>query len=244
MIVFSMDSVGQEKRLDGRIVNAKDVEGIHVLNRSSRFNAVTNTQGEFQLVVRPLDTLIISSIVYIPEQVVVTKEIYDAGFIAITLKNLVTELDEVYLGPRLSGNLEQDIKNIKIIDTLNFDDVGIPGFKGIPEEKIAPVVPMIPLSVNLEALYKHWSGYYRKLRIKRKWESQNVLVSQMIHSYTPKFFQEAYQIPEERLYDFLLFCIETSEIQHNFNAENYNLVLETFASKGKEYNLRLAEEEE
>jgi hypothetical protein len=66
----------------------------------------------------------------------------------------------------------------------------------------------------------------------------------MIHSYTPKFFQEAYQIPEERLYDFLLFCIETSEIQHNFNAENYNLVLETFASKGKEYNLRLAEEEE
>ncbi len=244
MIVFSMVSWGQEKRLDGRIVNTKDVEGIHVLNRSSRFNAVTNPQGEFSLVVRPLDTLVISSITYIPEQVVVTKEIYDTGFIAITLNDLVTELDEVYLGPRLSGNLERDIKNIKIIDTLNFDDVGIPGFKGKPEEKIAPVVPVIPLSVDLESLYKHLSGYYRKLRIKRKWESENVLVVQMIHFYSPKFFQEAYQIPEERLYDYLLFCIETSEIQHNFNAENYNLVLETFASKGKEYNLRLVEKEE
>ena len=244
MTLFSVVCIGQQKRLDGRIINAKNVEGIHVLNRSSRFNAVTNAQGEFSLVVKPLDTLVVSSITYVPEQIIVTKEVYEAAFIAITLKDLVTELDEVYLGHRLSGNLERDIKNIKIIDTINFDDVGIPGFKGKPEEKIAPVVPVIPLSVDLESLYKHLSGYYRKLRIKRKWESQNVLVSQMIHFYRPGFFEEAYEIPEGRLYDFLLFCIETSEIQHNFNAENYNLVLETFASKGKEYNLRLAEKEE
>lgn len=236
--------MGQERSLNGKILNTHDVEGIHILNRSSRFNTVTNSQGEFSLKVSLLDTLVISSIAFVPERIVVSKELYEEGFLAITLKELVTELDEVVLGPRLSGNLELDIKNIEIKDTINFDDVGIPGFKGKPEEKIAPVVPVIPLSVNLEALYKHLSGYYRKLRIQRKWEAQNVMVSQMILYYTPQFFKDSYGIPEERLYDFLLFCIETSEIEHNFRKEHYNLVFETFASRGKEYTLRLAEKEE
>ncbi len=225
-------------------MNSGDVEGIHILNRSSRFNSVTNAQGEFAIWVNPLDTLVISSVAYVPERVVVSREIYEEGFISITLEKLVTELDEVYLGPRLSGHLELDIKNIEIKDTINFDDVGIPGFKGKPEEKIAPVVPVIPLSVDLEALYKHLSGYYRKLRVKRKWEAENVLVAKLINYYSPQFFDESYGVPEERLYDFLLYCVETTDIEHNFKKEHYNLVLETFASRGKEYTLRLTEKEE
>ena len=43
---------------------------------------------------------------------------------------MVNELAEVYLGPNLSGDLEQDIKKIPVEDALKFDDVGIPGFKG------------------------------------------------------------------------------------------------------------------
>ncbi|MEM7185250.1 MAG: carboxypeptidase-like regulatory domain-containing protein [Bacteroidota bacterium] len=239
-----MTLLGQEKTIYGKILNSRDIEGIHILNRSSRFNTVTNAQGEFRIKAQPLDTLIISSVAYVPEQLVITTEIYNEGYVGIRLETLVTELDEVLLGPRLSGNLEWDIKNIEIKDTINFDDVGIPGFTGEPEEKIAPVVPVIPLSVDLEALYKHLSGYYRKLRIKRKWEAQNVLVVKMINYYTPQFYEESYGIPEERLYDFLLFCIETSDIEDHFNKEHYNLVLETFASHGKEYTLRMSEKKE
>ena len=240
---FSIVAGAQEKSLNGKFANHNDVEGIHILNQSSRFNTVSNSEGEFRIRAKPMDTLLISSIAYIPEQFVITQEIYSMGFISITLKNLVNELDEVQLGPRLSGNLQHDIKNIKIIDTLNFDDVGIPGFKGKPEEKIVPIVPGIGLltSVDVEALYKHLSGYYRKLRLQRKWESENVAVARMIHYYTPQFFQEAYEIPKERLYDFLLFCMETTTIKHNFEVENYSLVLENFKEQSKEYVVRLKE---
>lgn len=241
LVLVSFFTQAQEKRLDGKITNNKDVEGIHILNRSSRFNSVTNSEGEFYITVKPLDTLVVSSIVYVPEHVVVTKEIFESGYLAVTLEELITELDAVELGPRLSGNLQLDIQNIEILDTLNFDDVGIPGFKGEPEEKIAPVVPIIPLSVNLEALYKHLSGYYRKLRLKRKWDDENVMVSHMIHHYTPSFFAEAYEIPKERLFDFLLFCIETSSIKNDFVNENYNLVLAIFDEKSEEYVSRLNE---
>lgn len=240
---FSIVAGAQEKSINGTFTNLKDVEGIHILNQSSRFNTVSNSEGEFRIRAKPMDTLLISSIAYIPEQLVITQEIYSMGFISITLKDLVNELDEVQLGPRLSGNLQHDIKNIKTIDTLNFDDVGIPGFKGKPEEKIVPIVPGIGLftAVDVEALYKHLSGYYRKLRLQRKWESENVMVARMIHFYTPEFFQEAYGIPEERLYDFLLFCMETTTLKHNFEAENYPLVLENFKEQSKEYVVRLKE---
>lgn len=233
----------QEKKIDGKITNSKDVEGIHILNRSSRFNTITNFEGAFQIRANANDTLLVSSISYMPELIIVTQEIYDAGFISISLSELVNELDEVQLGPRLSGNITHDIKNIKIIDTLNFDDVGIPGFKGKPEEKIVPIVPGVGLltAVDVEALYKHLSGYYRKLRLKRKWESENVLVARMIHYYTPQFFEEAYEVPEERLYDFLLFCIETTPLKKNFEAENFAMVLANFKEKSEEYVMRLNE---
>ena len=63
----------------------------------------------------------------------------------------------------------------------------------------------------------------------------------MIHYYTPVFFEDAYDIPEERLYDFLLFCMETTEIKHDFEVENFSLVLDSFKAQSKEYVVRLKE---
>lgn len=240
-----MLALAQEKRVDGKIENAKDVEGVHVLNTTSRFNSITNSIGEFYITVKPGDTLLVSSISYVPKQIVISKEVYDSGYLSITLEDLVNELDEVFLGPNLTGDLERDLKKIKVEDQINFDDVGIPGFKGKPEEKIVPAYTLrAPLAVDVEAIYKHLSGYYRKLRLKRKWEAQNVAASRMIHAYSPTFFMEAYKIPEDRLYDFLLFCIETTDLQELFENGNYALVLEVFEEKGAVYLSRIEEKKE
>ena len=247
MVVLSvpMLALAQEKRVDGKIENAKDVEGVHVLNTTSRFNSITNSIGEFYITVKPGDTLLVSSISYVPKQIVISKEVYDSGYLSITLEDLVNELDEVFLGPNLTGDLERDLKKIKVEDQINFDDVGIPGFKGKPEEKIVPAYTLrAPLAVDVEAIYKHLSGYYRKLRLKRKWEGQNVAASSMIHAYSPTFFMEAYKIPEDRLYDFLLFCIETTDLQELFENGNYALVLEVFEEKGAVYLSRIEEKKE
>lgn len=237
---------GQQKQITGKIENEVDREGIHILNKTSRYNAITNAEGIFSITVKPLDTLLISSITYVPEEIVISNVDYDNGYISITLEALVNELDEVFLGPKLTGNLEQDIKTIKTEEMINFDDVGIPGFKGVPEEKIPNMLGQVitPLSVNIEGLYKHLSGYYKKLRIRRKWQAQNVTVSQMIHLYGVSFFMEAYKIPEERIYDFLLFCMETSNLQSEFKKENFANVLTIFSEKSVIYVDRLATEKQ
>ncbi|MEZ4880769.1 MAG: carboxypeptidase-like regulatory domain-containing protein [Flavobacteriaceae bacterium] len=193
--VFQLSA--QQKSLQGKITNEADIEGIHVMNLASRFNTITDENGHFSINVKPLDTLLFSSIKYIPEKVVVTEAIFEKGIITVMLSELVNELDEVFLKPNLSGNIAADLKKIKTEKPINFDDVGIPGFKGEPKEKIVPMYfAVTPLSVNLEALYKHISGYYKDLKTRRKWEYENNAVAKMLNYYTLSFFTTTFGIPK------------------------------------------------
>ncbi|PKA82293.1 carboxypeptidase-like protein [Ulvibacter sp. MAR_2010_11] len=236
----------QEQLLHGNITNDKEVEGIHIMNKTTQYNSVTDENGNFSIIVNKQDTIYISSVNYVPDRIVISEEIYEKGLLIITLEELVNQLDEVYLGPNLTGNIVTDLKNIKTEKPLNFDDVGIEGFKGEPEEKIVPMVPYVGLAtaVDLEAMYKHLSGYFRKLRLKREWEGENRIVAQIINKYTDRFFEEAFHIPNNRLYDFLLFCIETTDLKKDFENENYALVLQIFQEQGEIYVERFSEKEE
>lgn len=236
----------QEQLLRGKITNKNDVEGIHIMNKTTRYSSVSDQNGNFSILVNERDTLFISSVHYVPDRILITSEIYEKGVLLITLEDLVNELDEVVLGTHLTGNIATDIKNIKTVDTINFDDVGISGFKGVPEEKIVPMVPYFGLAtaVDLEAMYKHLSGYYKKLKIKRKWEGENRLVANIIHHYTAAFFEEAYQIPKDRLYDFLLYCNESTDLKKNYETENYAGVLQIFKIRSEIYVTRLLEKDE
>jgi hypothetical protein len=233
----------QEKSLQGKITNDADIDGIHVLNISSRFNTISNENGHFSINVKALDTLLFSSIKYMPEKVVVTETIFEKGVITVNLSELVNELDEVFIQPNLSGNISADLKKIKTTKQINFDDVGIPGFKGTPEEKIVPLYFVItPVSVDIEALYKYISGYYKELKIRRRWELENNTIAKMLNYYTLPFFTTTFSIPENRVYDFLLFCAETTTIESDFKKQHYGSVLLTLDEKAKIYVERLAED--
>lgn len=236
----------QQKELRGQITNTIDVEGIHILNQSSRFNSVTNKEGKFTITAKVNDTILVSSIPYVPKLVVISELIYNQEKLSITLEAIVNELAEVKIGNQLTGNLNTDLQNIKTEKALQFDDVGIPGFKGKQEEKIVPVVPAIGFGVvvDVEALYKHLSGYYKTLRTKRKWESQNQTVAGIINFYGASFFGEAYKIPENRLYDFILFCLETGTMEQDFKKENYSRVIAVLEEKAPMYMERISENEQ
>ena len=234
--------MAQEKRLEGKISNTQDVEGIHVLNLNSRYNSITNQIGEFYITVRPLDTLVFSSINYQVKEMVVSPEVFDRGFMAVTLEPMVNELEEVYLGPSLTGDVERDIQRIKVEDPINFDDLGIPGYKGKPQERKVPLaVALIPTNVNLEAIYKHLSGYYRKLKIQRQWQAQNQVVAHIIHYYEPAFFREVYGLPEDRVYDFLLFCVDTTPLVAYYSDQRLSLVMSIFEENAPVYLSRISE---
>ena len=240
LCLWSFNGIAQSKVLQGKVTNKKDVEGIHILNTTSRFNAITNEYGNFSIRVKIQDTLVFSSVTHVPDKVVVSEEIYDQGILTVGLSELINTLDEVILGLNLSGNIATDVQNITTEKEMNFDDVGIPGFLGVGEEKIMPVaMAFFPTNLSLEEIYKHASGYYKKLKIKRKWETQNSVVAAILYRYSSNFFNEAFQIPKNRVYDFILFCIETSALQDDFTKERYSKVLKIFQVKGAEFVQRL-----
>lgn len=241
-MLFSFQIYSQSELIQGKITNEFDVEGIHILNTTSRYNATTDENGHFSIKVKPLDTILISSIKYIPEKIVITESIYEKGVLTIELLELVNELAEVVLGPNLSGNIATDLKNIKTKKQINFDDVGIQGFKGTPEEKIVPMATaFFPTQFDFEATYKYISGYYKKLKIRRSWEKENNTVANILKMYGDDFFLDTYNVPKDRVYDFLLFCVETTEMENDFKNENYVAVLQIFESKSQEYTLRTSE---
>ena len=78
-----------------------------------------------------------------------------------------------------------------------------------------------------------------QLKLKRKWETQNTIVAAIINQYSVQFFNEAFQIPENRVYDFILFCVETTTLQDDFIKERYSSILKIFQAKGEEFVKRL-----
>lgn len=239
--VFSFAEIfAQTTTLQGKITNQGEIEGIHILNNRSRSNSVTDAFGNFSIRAKVQDTLVFSSVQYLPKKIEVTKSIVEREIVVVTLDTLVNQLDEVFLGSRLTGDLANDIKNIKVNEKIDFYTLGIPGFQGEPEEKIVPAYTFYaPTSLNIEALYNHLSGYYTVLRTKRKWEAENTTVARILFEYDEDFILESFKIPKDRIYDFMLFCLETSSLQTNFNQKNYALVLAVFEEKAPIYLSRI-----
>lgn len=112
-------SFSQEKEMKGSMTNTTDVGGIYIRNQTSRHNAVTHADGTFKIKAAINDTLLISSITYTPQQVIVSEIAYDQEKLTITLEELVNELDEVKLGDQLSKEDRAQIN--KVTDNINND---------------------------------------------------------------------------------------------------------------------------
>lgn len=221
------------KTLKGEIVNdSVSISGIHIINKTSGSKTITDVNGVFEIGVKKQDTIIISSVQIIPRVIVMENEMLNQTYLKIYVDQFINELSNVVVRSNsLSGNILKDMANSNVKVPINFDDVGIPGFKGIREEKIEKIVPFIGLpimSINIEALYKNLSGYYKRLKKRRVWDKQNITTVDVIEFYGVSFFTRSYNLTQDEVYEFVLGAIENSSIQNDFKLSNHGLVLESF----------------
>lgn len=87
----------------------------------------------------------------------------------------------------------------------------------------------------MKQLIKNLSGYYKTLKTTRKLDKENNSLEVIQDFYGEQFLSSVYKLPKEKIYDFLLFCIQTSAIQYEFSKENHNVVLRIFSDKRKEF---------
>lgn len=235
------------KLLNGKISHPNlIVAGIHVINADRGLAEITDIDGNFEISVAIGEELIFSGVQYKKRALIITPEIFALEEITVYLEAFINELDEVVVKPHnLSGSLSSDLNNVK--EQINFDDVGIPGYKGVRKEKIVSGKSLIlstlllPISggINIDALYKHLSGYYKNLKKRRKLDAQFETVFSIIKFYGVYFFEENYALEQEEVYDFVLGCSENSQLIDYYKKDMHEQVVQAF----EEYKIKQYEKD-
>ena len=167
--------------------------------------------------------------------IIIEKAVYQSDSIRVYLEPIINELESVTVSPyNLSGDLISDMKKINEKEVFNFDDAGIPGFKGERKEKIvyknsgslllnAILLPVMPL--DIDAAYKQLSGYYKTLRKARELESRSGVAADIIQFYGVNFFIENYKLDIDSVYEFVIGAMENYDMEIDFRNSNHILVL-------------------
>ena len=231
------------KLLTGYVFDSETpISNIHVINTSRGNAEVTDINGLFEISVSIGEKLVFSSIQYEKYELIITENIFSSKEITIYLKGFVNELDEVIVTNKpLTGNLKFDLLESGLEEKQNFDDFGIPGFKGVRQEKIRNATQLLlglgtSMQIDVEAVYKHISGYYKRLKKRRSLESKFVSIFSIIKFYGLIFFIENYNIGDNQVYDFILGCSENSDIIHYFNQDLHQKVIQELDIYIKIYN--------
>ncbi len=234
VLAYSQNS--EIKELNAFIVNDEiEKSGIVVINKSSGGTTITDKDGFFSIGVSLKDSLFIRSIQIKDYYLYINEEIFKSDSLRIYLDQKVNELRNVTVSPyNLSGNLITDINKIDKNELLNFDDVGIPGYKGDRKEKIAYsnnaqvllnvlLLPVMP--VNIEGVYKQLSGYYDMLKMARGLEKRYDTIEKIIQFYGINYFVNRFGLKEDEIYEFILGAAENYDLEFDFKNSNHGLIL-------------------
>ena len=234
---FSFSQVNNQNFIEGTVYNdnSYSIEGVHVLNITSNEATITDSDGNFKIFVNLNDELIFSAIQFKRKKIIMDRGVFDSLSINVYLEEFVNELDEVILNSSgLSGSLMNDLKNSGIVDNVNFDDLGIPGFTGIRKEDIpsnsqlTKELLLAPLtgSLNVERMYNWISGYYKEKRKEREYKNDYNLIDRIINFYGLRFFIDEFGLIEDNIHEFVTSAYQNYPLEENFKSGNYSLVIE------------------
>jgi hypothetical protein len=230
MLVLCSQSDAQTTGLKGKVMASSDLGSIHVFNITAQELTITKSTGEFLVPARLNDTILISSIQYIPQNIVITEIILKLEFLSITLEDRVNELEEVVLGEILTGNLLLDIGNSDAKRDVNFYDVGIPGYTGKPKTqkerrlyeadagKTFYIAPLC-IAINIHKILNQISGRTKELKSAVKLEKQIICINKVKSEFSNLLFADQ-DIDEYLKIEFFYYVSEDPKFEMLCKADN------------------------
>ena len=217
--LFPILAFSQIVELKGQVFASSNLEGIHVLNLTSKFYSITNEKGEFKINGKLNDTLVYSSVQYKLVSIQISRDNLINNFILIELEDYVNLLNEVIIGNPLSGNLEDDIGNTDGKPDINFYDVGIPGYKGKPKTKQERELIEadhgkyfyyygIGFAINVNKILNKISGRTKLLKNRVRLEKRDELMYRLKGKFSEELFYNENLLKEEKM-EFFYFGSES-----------------------------------
>jgi len=227
----------QNIELSGQIISNGELEGIHVINKTSYRYTTTNQNGRFSIEAKLSDSLYFSSIQYLPKIIVVSESQIKSKSITITLSESINALDEVMIGTILTGDLNSDISNSDAERPIDFYDLGIPGYTGprmnLAERRLfeADAGPLIiGLGLNFSKLLNMMSGRTKMLK-KHVALDQNKQGVQRLKDIIGPIFFKTHQLEINRRTEFYYFCADAPDFKDRCLGRSEVEVLEYMEEK-------------
>ena len=217
LIVFgSHFTNAQTVEIKGQLIGDNDLEGIHIINRTSEMFTVSNEKGKFAIAAKLNDTIQITGVSYEPQEVVVGPDLMNLKVLTIYLKEKINDLDEVVVGKLLTGDLRGDITNLGIERSINFHDLGLPGFRGIPktqsERKLYDadhgeyyVYTGLSLSINVNKILNKLTGRTDALKYRVALENRDKCLNRIKSNLSTLLFS-TYDLEEDHHNEFFAYC--------------------------------------
>ena len=261
-LVFSQNSGRQV--LKGKVItDSLDVENITVFNISSNIGAITDQFGVFYIKAKENDTLFFQGLSFVSQKYILTKKDFYVEELEVQLDIKINELNEVIVSPyTLTGNLEKDMKKIKVYDPFGSIDMNVVKYYEDDKYYESPKITTAPdhfapggstvdfkiigkaigkfLGIksnprkNVEAVIEN-----RKLR-----EVQSKSFSEHIKErYSNHFFTSTLKIENDKIPSFLAFAeMPSYELVNFLKSENELQLLEYLILKSTEFKSKFNEE--
>jgi hypothetical protein len=228
---FAQDQI----QLKGKVEASGEVEGIHIINKSLLKFSITDSDGSFEIPAKINDTILFSGIRYLVVSKIVDESNIKMGWI-VKLDEKINELDEVVLGNNLTGYLDTDVENSDIKSSVNFYNLGIPGYTGKQktqsERRLYEATSgsgLVPLNPILNAI----SGRTKKLKSHISIERKELCAKSLESKFGVLLFEE-FPLKTHQKREFMLTLIDDT----NFNSmcgiwddlKNYEFFRETLIS--------------
>lgn len=247
--VFTLVTHAQLIDLGGQLIAADEVEGLHILNKSSAKYTISNEDGSFVIPAKVSDTLFISGLKYKPQEFIITQAILDIGRFSVALIEKINELNEVVVGKIFTGSLESDLENLNAKPEINFYDLGIPGNTGKPltlnERKLhdADAGPLgtimggpfgAGVGLNLHKLLNQFSGRTKKLKEIVALDNEEACISRLRRAFEVAIF-ETDSLAQNLKNEYFYFCQEDNSFEALCQEQNDLKSIEFLKQKLKAY---------
>lgn len=233
-------SFAQIVELNGEIIASGDVENIHIINISSKSFTTSNAAGKFKINAKAQDTLQFSSVKYKTATLMVGYGNVRTAKITVYLEDQVNVLDEVIVGKVLTGKLDSDIENSDAERSIDFYDLGLPGYVGKPltqsERRLAEASKGQPGTLAILPIINAITGRTKMLKERVRLERNANLMRTIKENLSEGFFathpletkhrEEFFQYSSEKE-NFESRCRDKSEIEiFEFLEESYEEFLQ------------------
>lgn len=214
-LIFYTVGFSQEKNIQVKIeANGNNVEGINVVNLVNEKSAKSDANGEFQILAKADDMLVLASERFEYKRRIITEDDLKSKHIMIKMTPKPGQLEEVV------------ITKYRNINAVDLGILSKPAKEYTPAERRLKTASSYDLtvgtynSVSLDAIINSISGRTAMLKKELEVERREIAREKLLMNFDEDYFAEKLKIPTDYIKGFQYYAVEDAAFRQVLNSKN------------------------